>query len=226
MVPAMPRRRRCGTAGFVFHVINRAAGGWRLFDTDADYTAFLAVLQEGLTIVPLRILSYTLMPNHWHLVLWPDADDQLSEYLRWVSTTHAVRWHQAHGTVGRGALYQGRFKSFPVQDDDHFYTLCRYVERNALRANLVTKAELWRWSSLWQRRQEVFSLQLSAWPLQIPQHWSDWVNEPQTEKEIQRIRHSIRHDLPFGEETWSAKTAATLGLHAQVNARGRPRRPE
>jgi putative transposase len=144
----MPRRTRTGTGGFIFHAINRAAGGWRLFDTDHDFTAFLGILEEGLRITPIRILSYTLMPNHWHFVLWPAEDDQLSEYLHWISATHAARWHKAHGTTGRGALYQGRFKSFPVQEDDYYYTLCRYVERNALRANLVQRAEDWRWSSL------------------------------------------------------------------------------
>lgn len=141
----MPRRKRCGTGGYVFHAINRAAGGWRLFDTDNDYQAFLNILEEGRSVVPIRILAYALMPNHWHLVLWPAEDDQLSEFLRWTSVTHAARWHKSHGTSGRGALYQGRFKSFPVQADDHYYTLCRYVERNALRASLVSRAECWRW---------------------------------------------------------------------------------
>ena len=222
----MPRRKRCGTAGYVFHAINRAAGGWRLFETDNDYLAFLGVLEEGLPIAPIRIVAYTLMPNHWHLVLWPTTDDQLSEYLRWISMTHAARWHQAHGTVGRGALYQGRFKSFPVQEDEHFYTLVRYVERNALRASLVSRAEAWRWTSLWQRHQERSDVSLSAWPLPLSTNWVDWVNQPQTESEVQRIRKSIRFDLPFGTEGWCLHTAEQLNLNAQPIPRGRPRRPE
>ncbi|HUG92188.1 MAG TPA: hypothetical protein VML55_15210, partial [Planctomycetaceae bacterium] len=85
------------------------------------------------------------MPNHWHLVVWPAGDGDLSEYMRWLTVTHTQRWHAAHHTSGTGALYQGRFKS------EHFLTVCRYVERNALRANLAGSAEAWRWGSLWQR---------------------------------------------------------------------------
>ena len=62
----------------------------------------------------------------------------------------AMRWHAHYHSAGTGHLYQGRFKAFPVEDDDHFYSVVRYVERNALRAKLVPRAEQWRWSSLWR----------------------------------------------------------------------------
>ena len=222
----MPRRKRTGTAGYIFHAINRAAGGWQLFDTEDDYNAFLKVLKEGRSVVPIRILSYALMPNHWHLLLWPADDDQLSEYLHWVSLTHATRWHKARGTTGRGALYQGRFKSFPVQADEHFYSLCRYVERNALRAALVSQAEYWRWCSLWQRLQARADVTLTAWPLPLPTAWVDLVNRAQTEAELQRVRHSVRHNLPLGSEEWCLETAGKIGLHSITGAHGRRRRPE
>jgi putative transposase len=222
----MPRRTRSGTGGLVFHAINRAAGNWQLFETDAEYAAFLQVLEEGLQIAPIRILAYCLMPNHWHLVVWPSDDEQLSEYMKWVSATHATRWHKAHGTTGRGALYQGRFKSFPVQEDNYFYTLCRYVERNALRARLVQVAENWRWSSLWQRLQSRADLSLNTWPLPMPTNWVEWVNQPQTEAELNRVRHSILHNTPLGSTEWCAETAAKLGQASHNPARGRRHRPE
>ena len=81
------------------------------------------------------------MPNHWHFVLWPQGDGDLSEFMRWLTVTHTQRWHAAHHTAGTGPLYQGRFKSFPIQADDHLLTVLRYVERNALRANLVERAD-------------------------------------------------------------------------------------
>jgi putative transposase len=130
----MPRRPRFASAGYVFHVLNRAAGRRRIFENDADYAAFERVLHTAGERVPMRLLAYCVMPNHWHLVLWPRGDDDLSEYMRCLTVTHTQRWHLAHGTSGTGPLYQGRFKSFPVEADEHFYRVCRYVERNALPA--------------------------------------------------------------------------------------------
>ena len=113
--------------------------------------AFLKILGEGMERVPCRVLGLCLMPNHWHLVLWPHADGDLSRLMAWISNTHVKRYRQHyHDRIG-GHLYQGRFKSFPVETDDHLYTLLRYVERNPLRAGLVRKATNWRWSSLGKR---------------------------------------------------------------------------
>ncbi|WP_145085603.1 transposase [Anatilimnocola aggregata] len=222
----MPRRKRSGSAGFVFHVLNRAAGGWKPFDTDDDYQAFLRVIAETQQLEPLRLLAYALMPNHWHLIVWPQTDEQLTDFMQRATTVHAQRWHQTHGTQGRGALYQGRFKAFPVQDDDHFYTVCRYVERNALRASLVSRAEDWRWSSLWQRQQQRADVTLSNWPLPLPADWCGFVNQPQTEAELDQLRKCIRLGIPFGGSEWRSTTSQQLGLSSEEGRRGRPRRPE
>jgi REP element-mobilizing transposase RayT len=141
----MPRPLRIVPGGFVYHVLNRANGRRRIFDRDEDYRAFERVLAEIQGRIPMRVLAWCLMPNHWHLVLWPARDGDLSDYMRLVTLTHTQRWHAYRATTGSGHLYQGRFKSFVVQDDTHFLTVCRYVEGNALRAKLVTRAEDWRW---------------------------------------------------------------------------------
>src|SRR5436190_5566675 len=152
------------------------------------------------------------MPNHWHLVLWPQGDNDLSEYMRWVGVTHTQRWHRAHGTVGSGPLYQGRFKSFPIETDDHFFTVCRYVERNPLRANLVSRAENWRWSSLWQWRHERGDVSLSGWPLPRSMHWLEYVNAVETEAELAALRRSVLRGTPFGNGPWRRETADRLGI--------------
>ena len=146
----MPRRARSIQGGYVYHVLNRANARAPLFFKEEDYDAFERVLEEALVRVPLRILGYCVMPNHWHRVVWPQAgqDRQVSEFLRWLTVTHTRRWHAHHHTAGSGHLYQGRFKSFPVESDDHLDTVLRYVERNPVRANLVRRVEDWRWSSL------------------------------------------------------------------------------
>jgi putative transposase len=115
-------------------------------------------------------------------------------------SARVVAWHVAHGTVGRGHLYQGRFKTFPIQEDEHFLTACRYVERNALTAGAVERAQDWRWSSLWARRQGDEKLQalLSRWPVPRPKDWLRFVNRPMTEREVDAIQTSISRNRPLG----------------------------
>ncbi len=142
----------------VYHVLNRGNGRMRIFHKGGDYEAFQRVLAEGLERYPVEVFTYCLMPNHWHLVVRPGADDALGRWLGWVGVTHVRRYLEHYHSRGGGHLYQGRFKSFPVAEDDYFLTLCRYVEANALRAGLAEAAEQWRWSGLWQRAEEAAGL--------------------------------------------------------------------
>src|SRR5712692_1443403 len=84
------------------------------------------------------------MPNPFHLALWPQTDEGLRERMQWLLSTHAARY-QRHDRV-TGPVWQGRFRAFPIQEDDHLLTVVRYIERNPLWASLVAKAEDWRWS--------------------------------------------------------------------------------
>lgn len=222
----MPRVPRAAIGGLVYHVLNRANARMQLFAQDEDYRAFERVLMEAGERVEMRLLAYCVMPNHWHLVVWPHADGELSAFLRWLTMTHTQRWHASHHTVGSGHLYQGRFKSFPVQTDEHFLTVCRYVERNALRAQLVPRAEDWRWSSLWRRMHggENAQVLLSEWPVPCPWHWLEWVNEPQTQAEVDALRRCVRRGQPFGSETWVRSAAKRLGLESTLQPRGRPKK--
>jgi putative transposase len=222
----MPRRQRFSSAGHVFHVLNRAVARQALFSSPGDFDAFVALLSEAQHRISMRLLAFVVMPNHWHLVLWPETDDALSEYMRWLTVTHAQRWHAAHGTAGTGSLYQGRFKSFPIQEDDHLLTVCRYVERNALRANLVSRAELWKWSSLWSWRNNSAAISLANWPVPRPSNWLEYVNEPQTEAELASIRKSITRSRPFGDNDWTVHAAQRLGLETSMRIAGRQRSRE
>jgi putative transposase len=123
-------------------------------------------------------------------------------------------------------VYQGRFKSFPVQDDEHFYTVCRYVERNALRANLVKRAEQWKWCSLhrWKRGTAMEKSLLAAWPMARRPGWVDHVNAPQTDAELVALRRSVARGCPFGDESWSGTMVKRLGLESTLRAQGRPKK--
>ena len=143
----MPMRECRGMAGRAYHVMNRATCGQVLFDESEDYVRFLCTLQQARAKVPIRLLSYCLMPNHWHLVLWPAADDDVMRFTHWLTGTHAQRVHARRGTKGRGAIYAHRYGAVPVNDDAAFLRVVRYVERNAVRAQLVERAQDWLWSS-------------------------------------------------------------------------------
>ncbi len=221
----MPRIARAAPGGYVYHVLNRGVGRMRLFDKPRDYEAFEEILAETLVKVPLRVCALCAMPNHWHFVVWPEADGQLGAFFQRLTVTHVTRWARSKRRVGYGHVYQARFKSFPVETDDYFYQVVRYVERNALRANLVTEASRWRWSSLWLREQGTTAQRgwLSAWPLPCPRDWRTYVNQPQTEAELKALRHSVQRGTPYGSDAWMTNTAHQLGLQSTLRPRGRPR---
>ncbi len=223
----MGRPLRAVSGGVVYHVLNRANARARIFRVDADYAAFLRIAAEAARRVRLDVLAYCVMPNHWHLVLRPWEDGDLSRFTGWLTLTHTQRWHAHRHTAGTGHLYQGRFKSFPVQTDEHFLILCRYVERNPLRAELVERAEQWPWSSLAARRNRQPAEErpeLADWPVDRPSDWLRLVNRPQSPQEEDAIRTSIARGRPLGKLIWQKRTAAKLGLELTLRPRGRPRK--
>jgi putative transposase len=209
----------------VFHVLNRGVARMQLFEKPADFRAFERVLQETLDDAPMRICAYCLMPNHWHLLLWPEGDGDLAAFMQRLTITHVRRWQEHRGYVGLGHVYQGRYKSFPVESESHFWTVARYVERNALRANLVVRAEEWRWSSLWRRDRGTTEEQafLAAWPIERPTRWTDWVNEVENEQELESLRQCIQRGRPFGQPEWQKVITKRLGLESAYRPTGRPR---
>jgi len=224
----VPRPPRTAPGGFVYHVLNRANGKRRIFDHDRDYLAFERVLAEVQDRIPMRILAWCVMPNHWHLVLWPRQDGDLSNYMRLVTLTHTQRRHAHRGSAGTGHLYQGRFKSFVVQHDAHFFAVSRYAEANALRGNLVRRAEDWRWGSLWRllRGQADQSPAIAEWPVTRPGDWPAYVNHPADTAELNTLRQCARRGRPYGEDAWVASAAEQLGLKCSLQPRGRPPKEE
>jgi putative transposase len=210
----------------VFHVLNRGVARMQLFEKTADYQAFEAVLRETLVESPMRICAYALMPNHWHLLLWPEGDGDLAVFMQRLTITHVRRWQQHRGYAGLGHVYQGRYKSFPVQSDEHFCVVARYVERNALRASLVLRAEEWRWSSLWRRYCGVEAERswLASWPIDAPTNWLERVNQTEDERELESLRRSVQRGRPFGQTDWQKEIAKRLGLESAYRPTGRPRK--
>jgi putative transposase len=209
----------------VFHVLNRGVGRRVLFTNDEDFLAFERVVEETLRTRRMRLCAYCLMSNHWHFVVWPERDGDLPAFMQQVTNTHVKRWKEHRHEIGYGHLYQGRYKCFPLETEDYFYQIVRYVERNALRANLVERAESWRWSSLrrGEREDPAFPI-LSTWPLPRPTDWLQIVNQPQTEAEVAALRCCVNRGRPFGDPNWVTDTAKRLGLECTVRPRGRPKK--
>ena len=145
-------------------------------------------------------MHYCLMPNHWHFVVWPEWDGDLPAFMQQMTNTHVKRWKEHRHEIGYGHLYQGRYKCFPVETEDYFYQVVRYVERNALRANLGERAESWRWSSFAVEREDPAFPILSTWSLPRPTDWLQHVNQPQTEAEVAALRCSVNRGRPFGDQ--------------------------
>ncbi len=222
----MPRIHRVDVGDIVYHVINRANARLRIFNANKDYQLFEEVLEEAREKFAMRILAYCIMPNHWHFVLYPAADGDLQVFMRWLSMTHTQRWHSRHKTIGSGHLYQGRYKSFPVQTNEYLLQLFRYVERNALRAKFVKKAEQWRWSSLHRRENGSAKEKklLSHWPIDMPHDYLGLVNTPHTNAELESLRYCVNKSKPFGKESWTQRTIDKFDLASTLKNPGRPKK--
>jgi putative transposase len=202
-------------------VLNRGNRRAAIFHKPADYDDFLNLIAKTLERVPMRILALCLMPNHFHMVLWPWHGTDLSSFMHLFTTAHVRRHHERYDTIGSGHIYQGRFKNFLIQSDRHLYNVLRYVEGNALRANLVPAAETWRWTSLSRRLTPNGRPYLSEWPVARPTDWCSRVNECIDPAMLQRLRGSARRGTPYGDEEWVEETVERYGLQSTVRPPGR-----
>jgi putative transposase len=217
----MPRTARASAGGYIYHALNRGNRRADVFHKPGDFDAFVAAIAEARRHLPVDLFGYCLMPNHFHLVLRPREDGDLGRWMRRLLTTHAKRYHLHYGTSGH--VWQGRFKAFPIQDDGHLVTVLRYVERNPLRAELVGRAEHWKWSSLAGRLAGDPELWLEE-PAPHDPAWLERVNEPLSAGDLARLRESVARERPFGAEDWTRWTAERLGLGFTLRGRGRPRK--
>ena len=234
----MPRTGRASTGGLCCHVLNRGNAQAQVFHDEDDYAQFVALMGRACERTPMRIRGWCLLPNHFHLVLWPRADGDLAAWMQWLMTSHVRRHHRRYDTNGH--VWQGRFKSFPIQSrrvsarqramgvieaGSPVLSVLRYVERNALRANLVSRAEDWPWSSLsWVCGATEPPEWVSPSWLERPAGWLKHVNAAETAAELAAMRQSVCRGRPFGSDSWTNRIAVSLGLEHTLRPRGRPRK--
>lgn len=217
----MPKRGLSRESGTIFHVFNRGNHRQTLFHSPADFDAFTGIVRQAERRFGVEILAYIVMPNHWHFVLRPLRDGEMSAYVGWFSMTHASRWKRVYGTVG--PVYQGRFKAFPVADDQYLFTLLLYVERNALRAGLVADAREWPWGSAYASGDSP-ALRLAPSPIPRPANWGEILNLVGVEADLARVRHCVQTSRPLGNDAWTKAIARQLGWKTGLLPVGRPAR--
>ena len=222
----MPKKKRKILGNYLYHAINRGNQKMFIFNNDADFEAFEKILAQGQQRSNMRIVGYCLMHNHWHLLLWPINDGDLSVFMHWITLTHTQRYQASHSTTGTGHIYQGRFKSFPVQGNDHYYTLLRYIEANPVKANIVKNASCWPWSSYHSHvgKKSDTTIKICKSPSDLPENWASLVNTPLPKNKIKKIQHAISRGCPLGEKEWVEATAEVLKLQSTIRPIGRPKK--
>ncbi|WP_186804655.1 transposase [Limihaloglobus sulfuriphilus] len=220
----MPRPKRKIKGGYCYHVLNRANGRLRIFKKRDDFLAFERILCESQERINIKIYGWCIMSNHWHLLLEPCGDGDLSAFMHWLTVTHTMRHHSSHGTSGTGHIYQGSFKSFPVQQN-HITRILRYIEANPLKAKMVDDAGDYRWSSFGchiGRPNPDIPFRVSELPVKLPRNWKYLVHRDMLKKDVALIENSLKRGAPLGETEWVKKTAKGLLLESTINKRGRP----
>jgi len=162
------------------------------------------------------------MPNHFHLLVSPHYAVDLSLCMQWLMTSHVRRYHSHYG--GTGHIWQGRFKSFIVEADAHLIAVDRYVEGNPVRGGIVATAAAWPWSSHRESAGLIPRKFISILPADLPSNWTNYVDTPFNEAELEKMRRSVARQTPYGDEQWQEKIAYDYGLEFTLHPMGRPRK--
>lgn len=218
----MPRISRALQSGNIYHVLNRGNGKQTVFHHDDDYRDFLSLISDAKTRHPTRLYFYCLMPNHFHMVLSPTDTAELGKFMQWLMTSHVRRHHKRYETSGH--IWQGRYKSFIIQQDTHLLAVGRYVEGNPLRAGLVHSAQEWPWSSHQELLGRHHTRLLDALPIELPANWNLYVDQSQNEHELAKLRQCLNRQAPYGSIDWQMTISKDLGLESTIRPRGRPRK--
>lgn len=221
----MTRKPRIDVGQEIYHVLNRSVAKQHIFKTPEDYKLFEDVLTETVEITETKLLAYCVMSNHWHIVLQTRNDGDLSTFMKRLSAVHTQRYRSITKTIGQGPVYQGRYKSFIVDQDNHLLSLLSYVERNPLAANLVKNPLDYRYSSLYRRYKGTSKEKeiLANWPMEEPEDYLSIIKKPLSNTETEKLERSLQKEVPFGDEAYVLHNAKKFKISNILRGKGRPR---
>ena len=226
----MPRPLRPIADGLIYHVINRGNNRQTVFESEGDFLAFLKAVADLKERKRFDLYGYCLMSNHIHMLIRP-LEGSISRIVQSLLVSHTQRYHRFHRSSGH--VWQGRFKSPVIQDDDHLLTVLRYIEGNPLRAKMVELAGDYPWSSFachgMGRGDPLLDAvvgydALASSPAARQRRWSAYVHQVPEEAELAAIRRSSETGLPYGEKAWVNRLCRELKLDLTIRPRGRPRK--
>jgi putative transposase len=218
----MPRIARGLADNNIYHILNRGNNKQNIFCKHQDYEAFTVLIKEAKKLYPVKLFAYCLMPNHFHMIATPSQAKDLSKWMQWLMTSHVRRYNKHYNAVGH--VWQGRFKSFIIQNNEYLINAIRYVETNPVRAGLVNTANDWPWSSHKETIGERNRFLIDFAPIELPANWREYVDAPIAEKILREIRKSIERRSPYGTLEWQIQICEQLGLESTLRPRGRPRK--
>ena len=191
----MARKRRCILPGAYYHVCNRATEKRVLFSTPSDFDLWVKTLREALEIFPLKIHAFCVMPNHWHMLASSPSGPTFTKAMQWLGATHAIRWRKRADSVGKGAVYQSRYRCHRVKPNQVFWIVARYIERNPVRAGLTESPYSWEWSSAGQKNG--LSIPINEWPLAKPEKWEEFLRRGGNPVEEAKVREALTRGFPL-----------------------------
>jgi len=220
----MPRIARGIGDNIVYHIINRGNGRQEVFHKERDYAAFVELIKAAKEKWTIKLFGYCLMPNHFHMAVMPERGEELSRWMQWLMTSQVRRYHRHYKSSGH--IWQGRYKSCMIQEDNHLLMVLRYIEGNPVRAKMVQSAIDWHWSSHNETIGTAARALTCKAPMALPKEWTRYVDEPFGARELDHIRGSVNRQTPFGDATWQMRICKEYGLESTLKTRGRPKKEE
>lgn len=226
----MPRSARIVMPHFPHHVVQRGHNRQAVFAERKDYERYLAALQEFKDPYGVKVYAYCLMTNHVHLLLCPGDPEGIGKLMKRLAGRQ-TRYHNV--LEGRsGTLWEGRYKSSPVETEAYLLACCRYIELNPVRARIVSDPASYPWSSCghalgnnrcsWLDPSPAF-VSLGLDDAERRARYRDYLLSAIPEDEWALIRESLQRGQLTGTERFAAEISALVGRRILRRGPGRPK---
>ncbi|MFN9640213.1 MAG: hypothetical protein ACK56W_09380 [Pirellula sp.] len=219
----MGRSPRISEGGFVYAVDCRGLGGKALFRNDDEYESFKGLVQESVEKLEPRLLAYCLLPKRWSAILVPRRDGDLSRWVGWLTSVHSMRRRSVSKGKSVGGLYERRFRSFPIQDNERLLEAIQFVESLG-KSKKLTSGEVYPWSSQHDRSQQKLPDWMASPPIAFPTDWVQRSQKPLSEEISDRLENCMERGCPYGDAHWVQRTAVRFKLESTLRRRGRPKK--